>query len=56
MKTQYKARVVECRDCGTPIVYAGRGRPPERCPQCYTKHLRQKDRERYRLSKEARAH
>ena len=42
-----KARVVPCKDCGEALVYSGKGRPPDRCPECYTERMRQKRRDRY---------
>ena len=44
---QLKPRVVACRDCGVALVYSGKGRPPSRCPECYTEHMRRKGRECY---------
>ena len=43
-----KPRVVACKDCGVGLVYSGRGRPPERCPECFIEHMRQRQRERDR--------
>jgi len=48
-----KPRIVACKDCGTALVYSGKGRPPDRCPECYTERMRQKRRDRYQRTKES---